>query len=123
MGFRTGAYATVWSVEAGKGNFQKVRISISRKNKEDVYEQDFSGFCTFIGHANAKATKLKEKDRIKIGDVDVCSHYDKESKKEYVNYKVFDFEFAEDKKNTDKPNVTNGDNPTDGDVGEDNCPF
>ena len=96
MGFRKGNYATVWSVEEGKGNMLKVRISTSRKNKEtNQYEQDFSGYCLFIGNAKAKGEKLKEKDRIILGDVDVTTWYSKEKKTEYVSYKVFDFEDAD----------------------------
>lgn len=94
MGFRNGAFASVWSVEPGKGNFTKVRLSISRKNKDGQYEQDFAGYCTFISQAHAKAARLKEKDRIKLGDVDVSNSYDKGKQKEYVNFKVFDFEIA-----------------------------
>ena len=95
MGFRAGAYATCFSVEPGKGNFTKVRLSVSKKNKETgQYEQDFSGYCTFIGNAHALASRLKERDRIKLGDVDVSNSYDKETKKEYVNYKVFSFELV-----------------------------
>ena len=95
MGFRTGAFATVWSVEPGKGNFTKVRLSTSRKDKESgEYVQDFSGFCMFIGTANAAASSLHTRDRIKLGDVDVTTTYNKETNKEYVNYRVFSFEPA-----------------------------
>ena len=96
MGFRAGSFATVWSVEPGKGNFTNVRLSISRKNKDtDQYEDEFSGFCMFIGEARAKAEKLKERDRIKLGDVDVTRRYDKEKQKEYYTFKVFSFEMAD----------------------------
>lgn len=96
MGFRMGSYAKCWSVEPGKGNFTKVRMSISRKNKDTgEYEQDFSGFVMMIGQAHAKAQKLREGDRIKLGDVDVTTTYDKARGKEYVNYKCFDYEMAD----------------------------
>lgn len=97
MGFRQGGYMTVWSSEASKsGNTTRVRLSSSRKNKQTGdYEQDFSGFCTFIGPAHDMAKKLKEKDRIKILECDVGTTYDKEKKVEYVNYKVFSFEMAD----------------------------
>lgn len=94
MGFKSGAYATCWSVEAGKGNFTKVRLSTSRKMPDGTYEQDFSGYCMFIGNARAKAERLREKDRIRIGDIEVTTTYNKAQGKEYVNYKVFDFEPA-----------------------------
>lgn len=103
MGFRQGCYASVWSTELSKtGNTTRVRLSVSRKNKmTGEYEQDFSGFCTFIGNAHKMAAALKERDRIKILECDVSTTYDKEKKVEYVNYKVFDFEMADG----GKPNV------------------
>ena len=92
MGFRTGAWATVWAVDQ-MGKWTKVRISVSKKDKEtNTYEEDFSGFCMFIGNAAAKAEKLKERDRIRLGDIDVSRKWDKEKQKEYINYKVFSFE-------------------------------
>jgi len=97
MGFRQGGYMTVWSTETSKsGNTTRVRLSSSRKNKKtDEYEQDFSGFCTFIGPAHEAAQHLKEKDRIKILECDVGTTFDKEKRTEYVNYKVFSFEMAD----------------------------
>ena len=75
MGFRKDAYATVWSVEQKSNTLTNGRISISRKNKNTgEYETDFSGFVSFIGTAAAqKASHLKERDRIRIGDVDVTN--------------------------------------------------
>lgn len=123
MGFRTNSYATVWSVEPGKGNFTKVRLSISRKNKEGQYEQDFAGFCTFIGQAHAKAARLKEKDRIRLGDVDVSNTYDKERQKEYVNFKVFDFEMADATETVKTAAVQPENNPVEGENDEGELPF
>lgn len=133
MGFRKDAWASVWSVEEGRGNTMKVRISTSKKNKDGEYEQDFSGFCSFIGNAKAKAEKLKEKDRIKLGDVEVTTWYNKDNGKEYVTYKVFDFEMSNTSSQTDTQTSTTGaknkkcsaleDVVEDGDVSEDNLPF
>ena len=94
MGFRKDSFATVWSVEPVSDTKTKCRISISRKNKQTgAYEDDFSGFVSFLGTAAAaKALKLKERDRIKLGDVDVSNFYDKEKKQEYTTYKVFSFD-------------------------------
>ena len=40
MGFRKDAWASVWSVEEGRGNTMKVRISTSRKKKDsDEYSR------------------------------------------------------------------------------------
>ena len=94
MGFRKEAFATIWSVEPTSDTLTKARISVSRKNKQTgEYETDFSGFVSFIGTAAAKkATALKEKDRIRLGDVDVTSKYDKEKNVTYTNFKIFSFE-------------------------------
>ena len=94
MGFRTGAYAKVWEVTPMSDTSTKVRMSISRKNKQSgEYEQDFSGFVLAIGTAAAKkAASLKEGNRIKLGDVDVTTKYDKEKKVTYTNFKMFYFE-------------------------------
>lgn len=134
MGFRKDAWASVWSIEEGRGNTTKVRLSTSRKKKDsEDYEQDFSGFCTFIGTARAKAEKLKPKDRIKLGDVDVTTWYNKEKDQEYITYKVFDFDMSDGSGTASKSNGKSGskskkaspleDNMTDGDVEEDNLPF
>lgn len=127
MGFRTNAWASVWSIEEGRGNTTKVRLSTSRKT-DSGYEQDFSGFCTFIGTAKAKAEKLKVKDRIKLGDVDVTTWYNKEKGVEYVTYKVFDFEFSDGAGNsnnsTPSRNMPAFDiNPPEGDSDEEMLPF
>lgn len=97
MGFRSGAYATVWETTSVSDTFTKVRLSTSRKKKgSDEYETDFSGFVGFFGTANAaKALKLRQKDRIILGDVDVTNSYDKEKKVTYTNFAVFSFESAD----------------------------
>lgn len=94
MGFRSGSYATIWSVDPVSDVQTKARISVSRKNKQNgEYETEFSGFVSFFGTAAAKkAAYLKEKDRIKIGDCDVKTHYDKEKNITYYNFNIFSFE-------------------------------
>lgn len=94
MGFRKDAYCTVWSVDPVSDVQTKARISISRKDKQTgVYTEDFSGFVSFFGTAAAKkAATLKERDRIKLGDVDVRSKYDKAKNVTYYNFNVYSFE-------------------------------
>lgn len=94
MGFRKESYATIWTVESVSDTLTKARISISRKNKQTGnYDTDFSGFVSFVGTAAAKkAACLKEKERIRLGDVDVTNRYDKEKNVTYTNFKVFSFE-------------------------------
>ena len=97
MAFKNGAYATVWGVEHFSDTMTKVNLSTSRKDKQTgQYETDFSGFVAFVGATNAtKATVLKERDRIKLGDVEVSTKYDKERNKTYTNFTVFSFEMAD----------------------------
>lgn len=127
MGFHNGGYVTVWSVEEGKsGKTSRVRLSTSRKNKKTgQYEQDFSGFCTFIGDAHEKAYKLKERDRIKLLSCDVCNTYSKDTRTTFVDYKVFDFEPIDGFGGDTTTHTARKHSPLEeGDTGvEDDCPF
>lgn len=128
MGFRAGAYATVWEVKPKSDANTIVRISTSKKNKATgEFEQDFSGFVAFVGKdAAAKAAQLHEKDRIKLGDVDVTTKYNKENKITYTNYACFSFEMNDGNSSQSTqpaPAASEGDNPNDGVIGGDNVPF
>lgn len=124
MGFRTGAFAKVWEVSPVSDSSTKVRLSVSRKNKQtDQYEQEFSGFVLAIGTATAsKALKLKEGDRIKLGDVDVTTKYDKDKKATYTNFKMFSFEDVNG--NSSQPDMTDP-QPTvdDGEFDDNKLPY
>lgn len=125
MGFRKDTFATVWSVEATSDTLTKARISISRKNKQTgEYENDFSGFVSFVGTAAAKkAASLKERDKIKLGDVDVTNRYDKEKNTTYTNYKVFSFEMADSAQAQSKNSTEPQPQVDDGEVDEERLPF
>lgn len=128
MGFRAGAYATVWEVNPKNDKNTIVRISTSKKDKTTgTYEQDFSGFVAFVGKdAAAKAAQLHEKDHIKLGDVDVTTKYDKEKKITYTNYACFSFEMNDGSNSQGTqpaPAASEGENPNDGVIGGDNVPF
>ena len=70
---------------------------VGQQKEQAEYEQDFSGFVLAIGTAAAKkAACLKEGERIKLGDVDVTTKYDKEKKVTYTNFKMFSFEVEGD---------------------------
>ena len=101
MGFRSGAYATVWEIKPGTNTRTDGRISTSYKNKKtDTYEQDFGDFVAFIGSAAAnKALKLRERSRIKLGDVEVTTKYSKETGKKYTNFKIFSFDILDENGN------------------------
>lgn len=110
MGFRNGAWATVWGVEeTPSGKATRVRLSVGKRNgNTGKYVTDFSGFCIFIGDAhNAASQSLKEKDRIKLESCDVSTIYDKEKDKNYTTYKVFSYSLDDDKENTHRNNGNN----------------
>lgn len=98
MGFRTGSFAKVWEVTPVSDTSTKLRISVSRKNRQtEDWEEDFSGFVWCYGTAIAKkAAQLKKGSRIKIGDCDVTTRYDGVKKITYTNFKLFSFENMED---------------------------
>lgn len=102
MGFREGAFATVWEIRETGNRLSKVRLSTSRKDKKtDEYVTDFNGFVNLIGEANDKLNIIEEaldngsRCRIKLGACDVTNKYDADAGREYVNYAVFDFEPAD----------------------------
>lgn len=126
MGFRTGAHAKIWKVEPFSDTSTKLRISISRKNKQSgEYEQDFSGFVSAIGTAAAKkAACLKEGDKIKLGDVDVTTSYNKDKNITYTNYKIFSFEVDNSDSPAPKANNTEPQPAVDsGEVDDSRLPF
>lgn len=110
MGFRQGAYATVWEIKESGDRSTKIRLSTSRKNKKtDEYETDFNGFVRLVGDAHEniglieEALEEGERCRIRLGATDVSNRYDKEAGREYVNYTVFEFEMADSAQSDDPP--------------------
>ena len=124
MGFRKDGILKVWSAEPSKtGKTTKVKASSSRKNKmTGEYEQDFSAYCIFIGQAHQKAVDLKEGDLIRVGENEVCNHYDKEKKTTFVDYKVYDFEKFGDGRPRAVRGTSEGAQIESG-PDEDSCPF
>ena len=124
MGFRTGAYAKVWEVTPMSDTSTKLRISVSRKNKQTgEYEQDFSGFVLCIGTAAAgNALKLQEGSRIKLGDCDVSTKYDAEKKITYTNFKLFSFE-TEDGESSPANNTEPQPTVDEGEIDDSRLPF
>ena len=125
MGFRTGAYAKVWEVKPFSDTSVKLRLSVSRKNKQTgEYEQDFSGYVNAVGTAAAKkAACLKEGDRIKLGDVDVTTKYDGEKKVTYTNFKLFSFELDGNSPATKSNNTEPQPSVDSGEVDDARLPF
>lgn len=117
MGFRVGAYCKVFEVEPVKDTLTKLRISISKKNKETgEYETSFSGYVACVGTACAgKAAKLTKYDKksgtsgdtIILGDIDVTMQAKKSGDGYYTNFSIYSFEVADGNngvaKTPDKP--------------------
>lgn len=122
MGFRTGAYAKIWEVAPVSDTNTKLRMSISRKNKDGQYEQDFSGYVAAIGTAAAKkAASLKQGDKIKLGDVDVSTRYDMVKKVTYTNFRVFSFDVDDDSSPAQRTDPQQ--NVDDGEINDSRLPF
>ena len=97
MGFRTNAYAKVWKIEKGNGNFYNAEMSVSHKNKETGnYETDWANkFVRLVGKAATQAESISSGDTVRIGDCDVTNKWDKEKKIMYTNYVIFSFNDTE----------------------------
>lgn len=94
MGFRDGAYATVWEI-TDEGKYASVRLSISRKDKQSgEYKTDFNSIVRFVGDAYQKIKGNPSRTRIRLGSCDTTNKYDKEKEKLYTNYTVFDCEIV-----------------------------
>ncbi len=87
--FQNDTYAKIWSVE-DKGNYTDCQISTSKKNKQTgAYETDFADRVRFIGKAHN--LKPQKGQRIKLLNTAVSNHYDKEKKKTYYTFVLFDY--------------------------------
>lgn len=127
MGWRNGAYATVWSwtdktgkqrvVNSISDKLSTAKISIRVKDRRtDEYVTQFNNFVKFVGSVPAhKALGLKERDRIRLLEVDYIE--DPERKKVDPNYKgdfiVYDFEIQNDRRNGASRPATTSDQPVD----------
>ena len=92
MGFRSGAYAKVWSCSKGNGNYYVADMSTSRKTQDGGYENDWSNkFVRLVGEAAEQAESINDGDSVRIGSCDVTNHYDKVKQTLYTNYVIFSF--------------------------------
>lgn len=123
MGFRKDAWATCWSIEPKSDTMTQVRLSTSRKDKATgEYVQDFSGFVAFVGTVAAKqAANLKEKARIKLGDVEVTTKYVKEKEQTYTNFKCYSFTAQDESQSSSDQSEPQP--PVDEGVDDDRLPF
>ncbi len=99
MGLRSNGYCKVWDVTPKSDTVTSARVSCCRKNKmTNEYEQDFSGFLSFVGTVTAsKAAALRKGELIRIKDFEVTTRYDAAKNTTYTNYTVFSFEDESDR--------------------------
>lgn len=119
MGFRSGAFAKIWSIEKGNGNYYVADMSTSKKAKDrdgkeiqengkTKYETDWSNkFVRLVGTAAKQAESLKNGDSVKVKSCDVTSKWSKEQNKEFVNYVIFAFD--DDQGDSSRPVASSGD--------------
>ena len=94
--FSVNSWAKIWEIKEIKDKYSEIRISTSVKDKAtEKYEQDFGAFVRLVGQAHQQMQYLNNGDRFKILRCGVTNKYDKESKKTYTNYVIFEIE-AED---------------------------
>lgn len=129
MGFKNNAYAKVWEVINEKNDkgyrSPQLRISISRKDKESNYVQDFGGYVSLMGDCRKLVDDINVGDTVKLISVDVSNHYDKDNRATYTYYKVWELEQPDKNEsgssNNSKTN-TKAENTTD-DQSEEDLPF
>ena len=107
MGFREGAYATVWEISKQEETYSRIRLSTSRKDKRtDEFVTDFNGYVTLLGDAHKKIDRIaaaledNERCRIRLGAGDVSNRYDKDQEKQWYNIALFDFELVSSSSDT-----------------------
>lgn len=98
MGFRAGAYLTVWGDGNNfGGNYVCKQVSANRKNKETgEYETSFRGFVRFVGSAADVIKDIPVRGRVKVGDCDVTSYYKKDTNTTTFTFTVFSCEKVDD---------------------------
>ena len=100
--FANNNYAKVWKIYPPQKKDQKftlVQMSTSQKDKKSgEYNTDFSGYVRLISKAFEKSKELEAKDSIKIVKCGVTTSYNKQENKSYETFLIFDFDFANDKK-------------------------
>ena len=108
MGFANGRYATAWTDRNTSKvlnifeKYAEVQLTTSKKKQDGTYDTDFSGRCRFVGKSFEKIRRidLREKDRLKLLEVETTNRYDKEKKTTYNTYIVWDFETVENRQPT-----------------------
>ena len=127
MGFKNGAFATVWKTESIWMNLIcRMPSFLPPSTAEIIVLQSYIIRYVMVrslqNGRSSRAARLKEKDRIKLGEVDVTTRYSKEKNTTYTNYKVFSFEDA-DSKPSGSVEDDFGNDVDSGEISENNLPF
>lgn len=132
MAFKNGCYATLWNMEKDKegvinmyDKYAEINITTGRKNKDGKYTTDFSGRVRCLGSAyeTISQLELKEKDRVRLLEVECTNKHDKEKGKTYTNFTCWSLELVEKKKATPKQPEIVGEAPVFDAIDPDDLPF
>lgn len=129
MGFANGRYATAWTDRNTNKvlnifeKYAEVQMTTSKKKQDGTYDTDFSGRCRFVGKSFEKIRRidLREKDRLKLLEVETTNRYDKERKTTYNTYIVWDFETVENRQLTAPQTEVVGGSRTMQSIGDIDC--
>ena len=119
MGFKNNNFGTLWCIDkdtkkvvALADRYADIQISTSKKNSKGEYETDFSGRVRCLGKAfeKIKEYSLREKDKIKLLEVETTNKYVADRRQTYTNFLCWDLEVLDTKDKTPRqPDVV--DNP------------
>jgi len=85
---------TIWGADK-QDKYVKARLSTAEKNKQTDEWVNSSWFVKFIGKAKERAESLTDKDRITVLKGKMTNTYNKDTKKSFMDFVIFDFEMAE----------------------------
>lgn len=104
MGFRKGAWMSVFGIEKKSDKIASIQGATSHK-RGDSYETDFSAFCSLVGEGVVKkamslspAPTKEHPVRIRLGDVEVKQNSVNNNGQwtTYNNFNIYDFDLGED---------------------------
>lgn len=99
--FSNNAYMKIWEVRENEGRVSAIMSSSKKKvdkagnpvldaNGKQVYEQDWSGWASFVGKAKDVGKTLTDQSRIQIISCGVTNSYNKETKETGTYYTIFE---------------------------------
>lgn len=99
-----GFWCKVWEIE-DKGKYTSLKITTSKKNKDNSYTKDYSGYVRAIGHAHNKAKEIHSGDSVHITDFELTNNYVKERNVTYTNVAVFEIDEIKSSNNQQQENT------------------